>query len=85
MIPDHHHDRRLVAMIIGGNVVMGTSSTSPGMGQAMVTALNSRDYPIVQGCTVHVSVRYVHQPAGGSGFISGSTPRASGIKEGLLK
>lgn len=41
-----------VAMMIGGNVVMENIFNIPGLGAAMVSALNSRDYPIVQGCVL---------------------------------
>ena len=45
-----------VAMMIGGNVVMENIFNIPGLGQAMVSALNSRDYPIVQGCVLVLSL-----------------------------
>ena len=45
-----------VAMMIGGNVVMENIFNIPGLGQAMVAALNSRDYPIVQGCVLVLSL-----------------------------
>ncbi|MCD8145105.1 MAG: ABC transporter permease [Oscillospiraceae bacterium] len=41
-----------VSMMIGGNVVMENIFNIPGLGSAMVSALNSRDYPIVQGCVL---------------------------------
>ena len=45
-----------IAMMIGGNVVMENIFNIPGLGQAMVAALNSRDYPIVQGCVLVLSL-----------------------------
>ena len=45
-----------VAMMIGGNVVMENIFNIPGLGQAMVAALNSRDYPIGQGCVLVLSL-----------------------------
>ena len=45
-----------VAMMIGGNVVMENIFNIPGLGQAVVAALNSRDYPIVQGCVLVLSL-----------------------------
>jgi peptide/nickel transport system permease protein len=45
-----------VAMMIGGNVVMENIFNIPGLGSAMVSALNSRDYPIVQGCVLILSL-----------------------------
>ncbi|MCI8539872.1 MAG: ABC transporter permease [Oscillospiraceae bacterium] len=45
-----------VAMMIGGNVVMENIFNIPGLGQALVSALNSRDYPIVQGCVLVLSL-----------------------------
>ena len=40
------------AGILGGNVVIENMFNIPGIGQQLVTALNNRDYPLAQGCTV---------------------------------
>lgn len=41
-----------IAGMIGGSVVIENMFNLPGIGQQVVTALNSRDYPLAQGCTV---------------------------------
>lgn len=41
-----------IAGILGGNVVIENMFNIPGIGQQLVTALNNRDYPLAQGCTV---------------------------------
>ena len=45
-----------VAGILGGNVVIENMFNIPGIGQQVVTALNNRDYPLAQGCTVIFAV-----------------------------
>lgn len=42
----------LVAGLLGGSVVIENMFNLPGIGQQVVTALNNRDYPLAQGCTV---------------------------------
>lgn len=44
------------AGILGGNVVIENMFNLPGIGQQLVTALNNRDYPLVQGCTVVMAI-----------------------------
>ena len=52
-----------VGMIIGGNVILENMFNIPGIGQQMVSALNNRDYPLAQGCTVSVcGFRHGRQP-----------------------
>ncbi len=46
----------MAAGIIGGSVVIENMFNIPGIGQQMVTALNNRDYPLAQGCTVIFAV-----------------------------
>ena len=41
-----------VASLLGGSVVIENMFNIPGIGQQVVTALNNRDYPLVQGCTI---------------------------------
>ena len=41
-----------IAGLIGGSVVIENMFNIPGIGQQVVTALNNRDYPLAQGCTV---------------------------------
>lgn len=38
--------------IIGGSVVIETVFAFPGVGQYMLTGINSRDYPVVRGCVL---------------------------------
>lgn len=45
-----------VAGLIGGSVILENIFNIPGMGQQVVTALNQRDYPVVQGCVLVFSV-----------------------------
>ncbi|MCR5784174.1 MAG: ABC transporter permease [Eubacterium sp.] len=45
-----------IAGLLGGNVVVENMFNIPGIGQQMVTALNNRDYPLAQGCTVFFAV-----------------------------
>ncbi|MCI8537328.1 MAG: ABC transporter permease [Oscillospiraceae bacterium] len=40
----------------GGSVILENLFNIPGIGQQMVTALNNRDYPVIQGCVVVFSV-----------------------------
>lgn len=40
------------AGMIGGSVILENLFNIPGIGQQMVTALNNRDYPVIQGCVV---------------------------------
>ena len=41
-----------IASLVGGSVVLENIFSIPGMGQVVVSALNSRDYPLVQGCVI---------------------------------
>lgn len=45
-----------VAMLMGGNVVMEQIFNIPGLGTLMITGLNGRDYPIVQGCVLILAI-----------------------------
>ncbi len=40
---------------LGGSLVIEQIFTIPGLGQYMVTAINQRDYPVVQGCVFVLS------------------------------
>ena len=45
-----------LANVLGGSVVIENMFNIPGIGQQVVTALNNRDYPVVQGCTIVFAV-----------------------------
>ena len=40
------------ATMIGGSVIMESVFNIPGIGQQVIAALGSRDYPLVQGCVL---------------------------------
>ena len=42
--------------LIGGAVVTEQIFAWPGIGSLMVTAINNRDYPVIMGVTVLISV-----------------------------
>ena len=45
--------------LLGGAVVTETVFTLPGLGRLMVEAIFARDYPVVQGCMLLITVTYV--------------------------
>jgi len=45
-----------IPLLVGGAVITETIFSLPGMGRLMVTALGERDYPIVSGLTLIISV-----------------------------
>lgn len=45
-----------IAGSIGGSVILETMFNMPGIGQQMVNALGNRDYPLVQGCVLVLSI-----------------------------
>lgn len=45
-----------MGMVIGGSVIIETIFSIPGMGSLMVTAINQRDYPLILGITVIISI-----------------------------
>jgi peptide/nickel transport system permease protein len=45
-----------VTMMIGGSVILESLFTIPGIGAQIVTALGTRDYPVVQGCVLIYAV-----------------------------
>lgn len=45
-----------IAALVGGNVILENIFNIPGIGQDLVTALGQRDYPMVQGCVLIMSV-----------------------------
>lgn len=45
--------------LLGGAVVTETVFTLPGLGRLMVEAIFARDYPVVQGCMLLITITYV--------------------------
>lgn len=45
-----------VAGLIGGSVILETMFNMPGIGAQVVNSLNTRDYPVVQGCVLVFSI-----------------------------
>ena len=45
--------------LLGGAVVTETVFSLPGLGRLMVESVFARDYPVIQGCMVIVTVAYV--------------------------
>ncbi|MCR8726050.1 ABC transporter permease [Frigidibacter sp. ROC022] len=48
-----------MAAFIGGAVVTEAVFTYPGLGRLLIQAINTRDYPLIQGCIVVILVIYV--------------------------
>ena len=44
------------SLIIGGSVIVESIFSIPGMGSALVTAINNRDYPAIMGITFLISM-----------------------------
>ncbi len=45
--------------LLGGAVIVETVFSWPGVGQLMVEAIHRRDYPVVQGCILLISLTYI--------------------------
>lgn len=45
-----------VAAIFGGNVILENLFNIPGIGQQLVTALDQRDYTVIQGCVLVMAI-----------------------------
>lgn len=45
-----------VGMIMGGSILIETIFSIPGLGTLMNTAISGKDYPVIQGCVVVISV-----------------------------
>lgn len=48
-----------VGAILGGAVIVETVFSWPGIGRLTVEAIQSRDYPVVQGCVLLIATLYV--------------------------
>ncbi|KAB0268622.1 ABC transporter permease [Microvirga brassicacearum] len=49
----------MMANFIGGTVVTEAVFTYPGLGRLLITAISTRDYPLIQGCILVILVIYV--------------------------
>jgi peptide/nickel transport system permease protein len=49
----------MLANFIGGALVTEAVFTYPGLGRLLIQAINTRDYPLIQGCILVVLVIYV--------------------------
>ena len=53
----------MMANFIGGTVVTEAVFTYPGLGRLLITAISTRDYPLIQGCILadlrHVAINMV--------------------------
>ena len=45
-----------VGALVGGNVILENIFNIPGIGSQIVTALGQRDYPVVEGCVLVMSI-----------------------------
>lgn len=45
--------------LLGGAVVTETVFTLPGLGRLLVESIFARDYPVIQGCMLFVTLAYV--------------------------
>jgi peptide/nickel transport system permease protein len=48
-----------IGFLLGGTVVIEDIYSIPGVGRLIFTAITNRDYPVVQGCILMVTVVYV--------------------------
>jgi len=49
----------MMASFIGGAVITESVFTYPGLGRLLIQAINTRDYPLIQGCIVVILVIYI--------------------------
>ena len=45
--------------VLTGTIITETIFGWPGIGRLLIQAINTRDYPLVQGCILFISVTYV--------------------------
>lgn len=48
-----------IGSLLGGAVIVEQIFSLPGLGQLTLTAINQRDYPVVQGCVLVIAFIYV--------------------------
>ena len=49
----------VVAVLLGGSIVIETVFNLPGIGRLVITAVQRRDYPVIQGVVLFVTTAYV--------------------------
>ena len=45
--------------VLTGTIITETIFSWPGVGRLLITAINTRDYPLVQGCILFIAATYV--------------------------
>lgn len=68
-------------MVLTGAVLTETIFGWPGLGNLLVEALNTRDYPVIQGCLLVISVTYVLALAVADALAHVLDPRLRGAGE----
>jgi peptide/nickel transport system permease protein len=48
-----------IGRLLGGAVIIETIFTLPGIGRLLVNAIYARDYMVVQGCILLITIGYV--------------------------
>ncbi len=51
-----HHPGLRIGWILGGAVTIEFVFARPGLGSLLITSLNQRDYPVVQGCLLMLAM-----------------------------
>ena len=44
--------------MFGGSLIIEQVFSIPGIGTYMITAVNSRDYPVVEGCVIFLAITF---------------------------
>ena len=47
-----------LAHMFGGSLIIEQVFSIPGIGTYMITAVNSRDYPVVEGCVIFLAITF---------------------------
>ena len=45
--------------LLAGSIITETIFSWPGIGRLTITAINSRDFPLLQGCVITISITYI--------------------------
>lgn len=45
--------------LLAGSIITETIFSWPGIGRLIITAINSRDFPLLQGCVITISLSYI--------------------------